>query len=129
MPQQAVGGLQDPVVLVREEHEPALDALALQCGEGREALRVRHPVVERAVDDEHRRLPLRHMISRVELLMHLRVGVVGAAVLPFSEPQLLGGVVHRALVEDSGVVDDALEPVRPVAGDPVLHEAAIRCAE
>ena len=69
------------------------------------------------------------MVGRVELLVHLRVGVVGAAVLPFGEPQFLGGVVHRALVEDTGVVDDALEPVRPVAGDPVLHEAAIGCAE
>ena len=129
MPQQAVGGLQDPVVLVREEHEPALDALALQCREGREALRVRHAVVERTVDDEHRRLPLRHMVRRVELLVHLRIGVVGAAVLPFGEPEFLGGVVHRARVEDARVVDDAAEAVRPLARDPVLHEAAVRRAE
>jgi hypothetical protein len=39
---------------------------------------------------------------------------------PFSnsgEPQLLGGVVHGPLVEDAGVIDDALEAVGPVAGD------------
>ena len=38
VPLQAVRRLQDPVVLVREEEEPALDAATLQRREGREAL-------------------------------------------------------------------------------------------
>ncbi len=58
-----------------------------------------------------------------------RVFVIGAAMLPLVEPQLLGLIGHGAGIEDAGVADEALEPVRPVARDPVHHVAAIGAAE
>ncbi len=44
---------------------------------------------------------------------------------PLGEPQLLGRVIHRAVVEDAVVVDEAAEAVGPLARDPVDHEAAV----
>src|SRR5262245_37202716 len=73
VPLLAVRGLEDPVVLVREEEETALDAAPLQRREGREALGVRHAIVERAVDHEHRRLPGRHEVRRVRFLVALGI--------------------------------------------------------
>ena len=53
---------------------------------------------------------------------------IRSTVFPFREPQFLGGVVHGAGIEDARMVHDALEAVRPVAGDPVHHEPAIGSA-
>src|SRR5512135_2126911 len=49
--------LQDVVPLVREDQQPRLDPPALERGEGREAVRDRHPEVALAVGDQLRRLP------------------------------------------------------------------------
>ena len=49
--------------------------------------------------------------------------------LPLGEPQLLGLIGHGALVEHAVVLDQAFEPVGPLAGDPVHHVAAIAGAE
>ena len=49
--------------------------------------------------------------------------------LPFVEPQLLGLIGHGAGVEHAVMLDDALEPVGPLALDPVHHIAAIAGAE
>ena len=129
MPLHGVGRLQHPVVLVREEQQSALHPLPLQGRERRQPLGIGHPVVERAVRHQHRRAPLRDVRRGVELLVDVGRLVVRPAVLPFREPEFLGGVVHRARVEDARVVDDAAEAVRPLARDPVLHEAAVRRAE
>ena len=113
------------MVFVGEEQQPALHALPLQSCEGGESLNVGYPVVEGAMGDEHRRTPAGDVVGGVELLVDARRRIVGAPVFPLGEPQFFGAVVHAALVEDTGVVDDAAKAIGPVAGDPVLHEAAI----
>ena len=117
------------MVLVWEEQQPALHALTLQGGEGGEPLNVGHSVVECAMGHEHGRAPARDVVGRVELLVDPRRRIVRATVLPLREPQLFGAVVHGALVEDARMVDDAAKAIRPVAGDPVLHEAAVGRSE
>src|SRR5690606_6103909 len=69
VPEQAVGRLQDPVVLVREVKELRLDPLALQGGGRGDALFHRNAVVVLAVHDEHRYAPLGDMVDRVEPLV------------------------------------------------------------
>src|SRR5690606_11005311 len=85
--------------------------------------------VEFAVRDEHGRLPTRDAIYRIELLVVLRLFEVRTAELPFREPQLLCRVVHRALIEDPGVRNEAAETLRPLPRNPVDHEAAVGGAQ
>src|SRR5690606_27700329 len=129
VPQDAVGRLEHPVVLVGEVEELRLDALALQRGERGDALRDRDAVVELAVHHQHRHAPVLDVVDRVEALVAFRVVVRRATVLPLAEPQLLGGVAHDAVVEHAVVVDQALPRAGfgrvPVAGDPVHHVAAV----
>src|SRR3990167_4679718 len=79
-----------------------------------------------ARDHQHRRLPLGDVVDRVPLLELLRSLVIGVpAVLPLVEPQLFGLVGHGAGIEHTVMLHEALEAVRPYAGDPVHHIAAI----
>src|SRR5687768_10300999 len=52
VPANRVGGLQHPMVLVREHHQPRGDAAQLQRGEHRQPLLEGHAMVLLAVDDE-----------------------------------------------------------------------------
>ena len=81
------------------------------------------------MDHEHGRLPRLHELRGIGALVAFRILVVRAAVVPFREPQLFSRVVHRAVVEEPGVVHEAAEGVRPVARDPVDHVAAVGAAE
>src|SRR5215216_6361911 len=67
MPQLGVLRLEDPVILVGEAQESARHALALERGERRDALGLDDAVVEAAVDDERRSLPVLHVVDRVVL--------------------------------------------------------------
>ena len=49
--------------------------------------------------------------------------------LPFVEPQFLGFVGHGARVEHAVVLDQAFEPIGPLAGDPVHHVATVGGAQ
>src|SRR5436305_5288648 len=69
MPEDAVGRLEHPVVLVGKVEEPAGDSPALESREGGDPLVVRHPVVEAAVDDQRRGLPALDEIRRIELFV------------------------------------------------------------
>src|SRR5688572_5531763 len=129
VPQHAVLRLEHPVVFVGEVEELRFDALALRGGERGDALFHRDAEVELAMDDQDRRLPLRHVVHRVEALEVLRLGERRAALLPLGEPQFFGRVAHHALVEHAVVRDEALPRLLPVAGDPVDHEAAVRGTE
>ena len=129
MPQQRIGRLQHPVVFVREDQQLARDAAALQRREGAQALRGGDAEVQVALDHQHRRLPVLHEVHGIELFVPGRRVVVGAAVFPFGEPQFFRRVSHAAVVEHAIVVDQALEAVRPVTGDPVHHVAAVRRAQ
>src|SRR5437763_9683966 len=124
VPEHTVGGFQHPVILVREDQQFALDAAPLQRREGAYALRVGDAEVLLAVYDQHRSAPLRHEVGGVRSLVALRILILRAAQLPLREPQLLGGVIHHALVEEAVVIDDATEAIRPVALDQVLMEPA-----
>ena len=83
------------------------------------------------MDHQHRRAPVLDEVDRVAALVirRRRGAVIGAAELPFVEPELFGLIGHGALVEDAGMADQAFEAVVPVAGDPIDHEAAIGAAE
>src|SRR5690606_8429576 len=129
MPEHAVVRLEDPVVLVREVQQLAGHALALGGGEGRQALLDQHAVIALAVDDQDRRLPVADVVDRVELLVVLRHLRRGSAVLPLGEPQLLGVEAHDPGIDHAGVVHQAVETVRPVAGDPGHHVAAVAAAQ
>src|SRR6267142_446747 len=125
IPEDAVGGFQHPVILIREHQQPALNAAPLQRREGTQALRVRDAEVLLAVNDQHRSVPPGDEVDGVDRFVALRVLILRSAQLPLGKPQLLGGVVHRALVEQAVVVDDATEAIRPMALDPVHHEAPV----
>src|SRR5262245_9122480 len=109
MPFEAVVGLQDPVVLIRKDHESARDAAPLQRSERGESLAVRYAEIQLTVRDQHRRAPLVDMVHRVELLVVLRLFELRATMFPFLEPELFSLVVHAAAVEDAGVIHDAPE--------------------
>ena len=118
------------MVLVREDQQFGWHALALQRGEGAEALGVGHTVVLLAQHHQHRRLPLRNQVYRAAFLVLGGGLVIGfAAVFPLIEPQFFGGVGHGPGVEHAVVVDQALEPLGPLPLDPVHHIAAVGGAE
>ena len=116
IPLHRVLRLQHPVVLVREDQQPRRDVAALERGEGGDALRVGDAEVLLAGDDQLRRPPVLDVIDRVPFLeLGRRLVISVAAMLPFVEPQLLGLVGHGAGVEHAVMLDDALEPVGPLA--------------
>ena len=129
MPEHAVLRLEHPVVLVGEVQELRFHALALQRGEQGDALLHRDAEVLLPVHHQHRHAEFADVVDRIEALVAFRVLPHRAAVLPFAEPQLLGGVAHGAVVEHAIVRDQALPRFVPVAGDPVDHEAAVAGAE
>src|ERR1700730_8564456 len=129
VPLNAVGWFQDPMVLVGKVQQLARNAAALQGREHGDALRVRHPVVLLALNHQRRRLPLGDMVDGIELGIRRWVLVFGTGKLVFRKPQLFGRVVHRAIVEDTVVANQALETVRPLPCNPIDHVAAIRCAQ
>src|ERR1700691_1449227 len=67
VPLNAVGRLQDPVIFVGEIQELARYAAALQGGEHRQALCLRNPIIETALNHQHGRLPLAHIVDRIVL--------------------------------------------------------------
>src|SRR5206468_3459800 len=96
-PQPLILGLEDPVAFVGEDHQPTRYTAPLERGEHREVLRIWNPEVQLTAGDERRRLEILYVQVWREypvLRLHrLRVPEV-ASVLPFREPQLLGGCVH-----------------------------------
>src|SRR5450755_1321668 len=81
------------------------------------------------MNHQSRRLPLRYEVDGIVLGVTCRIEVFRAAVFPFRKPQLLGGVVHAAIVEYAIVSDQALESIRPLTGYPIDHIAAVGSAE
>src|SRR3546814_19716264 len=83
------------------------------------------PLIQLPLDHQHRHPPLVHKPCRIEFLVGLGLGKRGSTVLPFAEPQFLGGIAPGTVVKDTVMHDQALPRRVPVAGDPVDHETAI----
>lgn len=71
MPAQTVGGLEDPMVLIREVNQTGGDTLTLEDGEGGEALGDGETVILVAVDDQGGGLPVLDKVGRVPALVVL----------------------------------------------------------
>src|SRR6185295_7866387 len=57
VPEEAVAGVQDPMVLVGQVEEAARDAPPLERREGRDALSIWNAMIEAAMDHQHRGFP------------------------------------------------------------------------
>src|SRR6266511_322248 len=119
-------GVDAKFLYVREVEELRIDAHALRGRECLIAFGQIHAVVQLRMHDQHRRLPVAHMIQRRPLFVKsaVRGGIHGAGELPVREPQLLGAAGHADRIEHAVVIHQHLEAVG-VARDPVPHVSAV----
>ena len=74
------------MVLAREKQQFAGHALALQGGEHRQALRVRHTKILLPVNHQRRRFPFAHLVDGVEFGVGSRILVFGTGEFVFGKP-------------------------------------------
>jgi hypothetical protein len=113
------------VVLVREVEQLAGNVELLEGVERAQPLGLADSIVLGPADDQYRRLPATDEVYRCLLLIAHRITPGRAKKLPLGESKLVGVEIGHAFVERAIVVDQAAEPVGPVAGDPVDHVATI----
>jgi hypothetical protein len=124
VPEFAVGGLQNPVVLIRKRHKGRRNSLPLKRGEHLHSFAHGNPIVELPVDDEHRGLEiLRIPVGGMPLEF---LGILPRnAVIPLVEPELLRRSIHAGEVVGAGVADERPEAFRDLRLEPVDHIAAV----
>src|SRR5207249_11497231 len=93
-PDAAIAGSQHPVPFVGKREKLRVETHALRRRKRLISFREIDPVVELAVHDQDRRLPVTDMIERRPLLVEIAIGVERAAELPIGEPQLFGAAGH-----------------------------------
>ena len=103
MPAQAVGSLEDPVVLIREVNQTGGDTLALEDGEGGEALGHGETVVLVAVDNQGGGLPVLDKVGGVPaLVVFTSLGVpwhTAVLIVPEEECMRVGYIVTAGLID------------------------------
>ena len=127
MPILTVTRFQDPVPFVGKIDEAAANPKPLQCRENHHAFTDRHAEVQIIVNDQHGRAIL-GQVGREPMrgVFFIRMAIVApgrTTVLPFVEPEFIGGHVHGLEIPHATMVDDGLE-FAGVDGEPVHHVAA-----